>query len=195
MGPKANNNQTERAYNAVYHHCILRLSQVLDDLKLGMRDRGESGSEVSCHKCRERHYIGVDDLHLAAPDLQAHQSGKGASCNLPEIPPNAGPNWCRWHRTSSPMLTAPCAHVGCAYSVHVHQDMLGALRPGRGSQGWLVEKCPHGHHDNAVMLEPGFDLERAVYLMDRDGKNEIAGAVRTARLVEGRPVLQLRLKV
>ena len=83
--------------------------------------------------------------------------------------------WCRWHKTSSPEYWAVCAYCE-ANRVHVHQDALGHVKPGRSGQGYLVERCAACHRYNAVHPV--------------QGKN----AISTAQLDNGAPVLQLTME-
>ena len=126
-----------------------------------------------CRWCQDEHIIHSEDRQLsivAGRDHEAAARPKGQS--LPAIPVEASENYCRWHRTSSPQMAAPCAF--CGTELHVHQDALGSVKSGRAGQGFLIQKCIC-RRENAVM---------PVY-----GKK----AIRTAKLEDGKPVLQLSL--
>lgn len=160
---------------AVRTRCVLTLPRLLEDIRLDHAERHPSLDEtvIRCPFHREYHPLRLNDLHLqpSPPEVSNHQQVRRS--NLPAIPAQAGPNWCRWHQTSSPRLTGICTY--CGDELHVHQDALGSVKSGRAGQGYLIEKCPHGHHENAVM---------PVY-----GRK----AIRTARLEQGAPVLQMTL--
>lgn len=155
--------------------CVLTLPRLLEQVRQdhAQHHPGLDETEIRCPFHREYHPLRLNDLHLQSPQPEISNHQQVWRSNLPAIPVNAGANYCRWHRTSSPALIGHCVY--CGDELHVHQDALGSVKSGRAGQGYLVEKCPHGHHENAVM---------PVY-----GRK----AIRIARLEQGAPVLQMTL--
>lgn len=157
--------------------CVLDMAKEMEDFKRSL-DRDEPGWEETTFWCfwhLERHTLVSEtkQLHLIPGDPM--DLAPSHSRHLPPLPANAPEGYCRWHKTASPELSAPCAWETCRRPVHVHQDAMGAVKSGRAAQGYLVERCPVCHRYNAVFR---------VY-----GKQ----AVRTSKLVDGAPVLQLTM--
>ena len=133
--------------------------------------------EFFCRWCRKYHIIvpGEHQVRMSAGAIpgQLHAGTPRRRRPLPAIPPGASENYCRWHQASSPELHAAC--VWCGTDLHVHQDALGRVKAGRAGKGYLIQKCPACHRENAV---------RPV----RDKK-----AITTAKLEDGVPVVQMSL--
>ena len=106
------------------------------------------------------------EQHTPAPAPQTKR--------LPPIPAGKSDDWCRWHETASPQMSAPCAY--CGASLHVHKDALGPVISGAAGQGFMVERCPACHQYNAV--QPTY------------GKG---AGIRTSQMENGEPVLQMTL--
>ena len=79
-----------------------------------------------------------------------------------------------FHESTSDVLTASCAY--CGTTLHAHRDELGRVKSGRLGTGYLEEKCPACHRANAVFPTYGDT------------------AIRTTRLVEGAPAIQMKLR-
>ena len=157
--------------------CVRDMAREMADLKRSM-DRDEPGwaeTTVWCYWHRERHTLVSEERQLQLPPGISVEPAPTRGHRLPPLPANAPEGYCRWHKTPSPELSAPCAWETCRRPVHVHQDALGAVKSGRAAQGYLVERCPVCHRYNAVF---------PVY-----GKR----AVRTSKLADGAPVLQLTM--
>ena len=80
-----------------------------------------------------------------------------------------------FHDNSSPAVSGPCPH--CGTILHVHQDMLGPLKSGRHGTGYLEERCPACHRWSAVHAAYGL------------------GGIRTSKLAEGGPAMQMKLRM
>ncbi len=146
--------------------------QYAKSLRAGL-DRDYPGWTVELIWCpwhREKHEI-ISDIRQA-PLLASPVSRTGATFHRPSHRPRPV-GWCPWHETASPQLTAPCAY--CDTQLHVHQPELAKVKSGRQELGYLVERCPACHRYNAVI--PAYGL----------------GGIRTSRLADGAPVLQLKL--
>lgn len=160
--------------------CPLMDPKIVRSLRESL-DRDNPGwteAEVACRRCREYHTVTRDPGQM--PMLRPGSGGRpradrGRDRRSPPIPANAGPDWCRWHRTSSPSVHHPCAHCG-SRRLHVHQDMLGPVRSGRAGQGYLVERCPACHQSNAV---------QPLYT---------GRGVRASRIDDSGPVVQMTLR-
>lgn len=79
------------------------------------------------------------------------------------------------HATAANPLVGNCAF--CGTRLHVHQADLGAVKSGRAGTGFLEEKCPACHRPNAVHAAYGL------------------GGIRTSRIVEGGPAMQMKFRV
>ena len=131
---------------------------------------------IWCRWCGVDHLVtrGREQLELVPGSLEAEAAaGTPRLHRLPPRPAGVSASWCRWHETASPEYWADCAYCG-ANRVHVHQDMLGHVKPGRSGQGYVVERCAACHRYNAVHPV---------------GQR----AIRTAQLDNGAPVLQLTM--
>ena len=155
------------------------VKKAVEDLRRQMDQETPNWTEHEffCRWCRAYHVIirGEHQVRMTAGDIpgELHAGTPRRRRHLPAIPRGASESYCIWHETSSPELHAPCAY--CGTDMHAHQDALGKVKSGRAGLGYLIEKCPAGHHENAVM--PVF------------GKKTI----RTAKLEGGAPVLQMSL--
>ena len=126
-----------------------------------------------CPACREDHVLVSDAKQLQfVPGQDLHSSSTNQR-SLPPIPAGAPEGYCRWHQTASPELSAPCAY--CQTQLHVHQDAMGHVKSGQTEQGYLIQRCPACHRENAV---------HPIY-----GKR----GVRTSKLEGDSPVLQMTM--
>ena len=139
-------------------------------------DRDQPGwtEEVAwCPRCHVEHILRSGEKQL--PMMPADQAEEvlqtrrrmGFRRDMP-------PGWCRWHETASPQLITGCAW--CQASLHVHKDAVGRVKSGRESKGYLVQRCPRCHHENAVY--PHYRSR---------------GGIRTSKLEGDTPVIQLNL--
>jgi phage FluMu protein Com len=147
----------------------------LDSLRASL-DRDEPGwteHRFWCYGCRVEHVLTPSRPQGRLLPAAAPLDGGRRTWRTKTAEPAARADWCVQHGTASRELTAPCAY--CDKPLHVHQDALGAVKSGREGRGYLVEQCPRCGQPNAV---------QPVY-----GKY----AIRTARLEDGAPVLQLTL--
>jgi len=78
-----------------------------------------------------------------------------------------------FHGNGSTAIYGACAC--CGTRLHVHHDELAGVKSGRHGAAYLEERCPACHRTNAVYP-------------DRQ-----SGGIRTVQLIDGAPVLQMKL--
>lgn len=159
--------------------CVLDMPDILASIG---RDMVESQPElketdIRCPFHGDWHPFRPNDLRLEAPVDRGSETAEVNHRRLPAIPKNAGPNWCRWHETSSTWLTTRCAY--CNTAMHVHLEVLGRAR-----QGILIEKCPACHRENAI--RPNLEID----IWKIKGKEKADGVVTAMRVDQGRVAWQ-----
>ena len=80
----------------------------------------------------------------------------------------------------NPDKSGPAIYGACAYCntrLHVHHDALGGVKSGRHGAAYMEERCPACHRPNAVYPD------------------RLGGGIRTERMVDGAPVLQMKLSI
>lgn len=80
-----------------------------------------------------------------------------------------------FHGNSSPAIYGACAY--CGTRLHVHHNALAGVKSGRHGAAYIEELCPACHRPNAVYPD------------------HLAGGVRTMRMVDGEPALQMKLSI
>ena len=152
--------------------CVLKYAEAMKR-SLNEVDAGWLRDEVWCPLHQEYHEL--------TPD--AGQRPLLPGMNMPMAPNKSSRRRVRFlpwglpcfHKSTSDMLTAPCAY--CGTTLHAHKDMLAGVKSGRLDAGYLEEKCPACHRVNAVLPTYG------------------ETAISTLRLVECVPAMQLKLKL
>ena len=155
--------------------CGLNLQDVMDDFRAAQTEADPNWTEMTfyCPFCREDHVLlaGEKQGTMIARQAARTPAARRRPSGLPPMKPNAPEGWCRWHRTASPQLTAPCAWETCRAPVHVHQNALGRVKT-----AYLVERCPTCHRNNAVYPTYG-------------------AGIRTTKMAGDTPVLQTTLRI